>query len=184
MSFALRPIGLILAVASRAAICQTLEVRFTNPACQIAFNHPADWDIVPDATDPDTPCRFSLHPRNWRQLLTANDSVDLFTISLRVSPHDVWNLASESGFELRHGRWVVLGRDGVAAPADTTTGPGWHGVRGTASAGCYHEGGDYAGLCDNPTAVVGTATRAVVIVAGPQAEGVFDRVLATLQLSP
>jgi hypothetical protein len=33
-----------------------------------------------------------------------------------------------------------------------------------------------------PTAIVGTASRSVVLIAGTQAQDVFDRLLRTLQL--
>ncbi|HEY6222806.1 MAG TPA: hypothetical protein VIW26_03410 [Gemmatimonadales bacterium] len=42
--------------------------------------------------------------------------------------------------------------------------------------------GPYFGLCEEPTAIVGTASRSVVVRGKLQGEDVFDRVLQTLLL--
>lgn len=180
----LRLLGVTMALTVQVAACQTADLHFANRACRLAFSYPADWEVVSDTVGSDTPCSFSLRPRAWQQLLLAHDSVDLYSILLRGYPNEVWSQASQNGFEHHDSGWVALGWQGAEAPADTVHGPGWHGVRGMPTAGCYKVQGPYFGLCDTPTAVVGTRTWAVVLVGGPQSEDVFDRVLATLRLGP
>ena len=172
---------LLLLVLVDTALGQQADVRFASQTCHVAFGHPADWEVVPDSVEPDNPCRFLVRPRDWQQRLAANDSVDVYTILVRVVEHDVWHEVPETGFERRGARWVVLGRQGLAAPADTVSGPGWSGLRGTATVGCFREQGGYAGLCDAPSALVGTTARSMVLIAGPQSEDVFDRILVTLR---
>lgn len=171
----------VFAVPVCAVAGQQGETRFSSVPCQVAFTYPSTWEVVRDTLDPQSACNFLIRPVDWRQRLAAHDSVDLFTISLRSVPGDPATAAPENGFERRGSRWVLLG-DGEARPADTVSGPGWRGWHGIASGRCYREEGAYAGLCDTPTAIAGTATRSVVLVAGTQAEDVFDRVLRTLRL--
>ena len=172
--------SLIAVLAARPLFSQQ-DRQFTSQRCYASFSYPGEWEVIADTTDRGEPCNFKLRPRNWRQRLAANDSMDVFTVHISIFNRDVWALARGSGFERRSSGWVVLGREAFATRADSVTTPHWSGVRGTAQAGCYREGGAYAGLCDNPTAVVGAGRRSARIVAGPRAEGEFNRVLATLR---
>lgn len=182
MRLACRSICLFTLVAASAAFAQPSERQFANRSCHLAFAYPATWEVVSDTTDGTATCSFALRPRDWQPRLLANDSVDFFTIQVRVFPRGVWRQAPESGFERRAHGWVVLGRMGESSPADSIAGSRWSGLRGIAAAGCYREGGGYVGLCDTPVAVLGTQTRSVVLVAGPRSENVFGRVIATLRL--
>jgi hypothetical protein len=177
----LRLLSLVLSVLVDTAPAQQPEAQFVSPGCHVAFAHPADWEVVPDSLDPQTPCRFSVRPHNWQQRLAANDSVDFYTILVQFHPHGVWTQVSESNFQRRDARWVVLGRQDLEAPADSITGAGWTGLRGTATQGCYRLEGAYAGLCDQPTALVGTPGWSVMLLGGPQSEDIFNGILATLR---
>ncbi len=177
-----RPLGLLLLVLVGTAHAQQPEKQFVSSVCHVAFAYPADWEVVPDTTtDPRDPCSFSLRPRDWRQRAAANDSVDLYTISLQATLRGLWSQVSESSFRRRGAGWVVLGREDHEDAADTISGPGWSGLRGTAIQGCYRVEGDYAGLCDQPTALVGTSRRSMLLSGGPRSEAVFNRVLASLR---
>ncbi len=176
-----RLLCLVLLMLPDAALGQRAEVRFTSQGCRTAFSRPADWEVVPDTSEPDSTCRFLVRPRDWQQRMIASDSVDLYTILVRIVGHDVWSEVPEAGFERRGAGWIVLGRQGLEQPADTVSGPGWRGLRGIATVGCFRGEGVYAGLCEVPSAVVGTRTRSLVLIAGPRSEDVFDRILATLR---
>jgi hypothetical protein len=170
---------LVLVGGARA---QQPEAQFTSPGCHVGFAYPKAWEVVSDTTlDPDNPCVFSVQPRNWQQLAAAHDSVDLYSISVQIVPQGVWAQVAEGPFRRRGTRWVVLGRQDLEDPADTISGPGWSGVRGMATEGCYRMEGSYAGLCSQPTAVVGTSTRSIMLSGGPQSEDTFNRILASLR---
>jgi len=176
--------------ASALALLVTLAQRpdrdFVSRRCHIRFRHPADWIVTVDTAGQETPCAFALRPVDWRMRLRRADSVDLFTTRLDVYSEGVWAVASERGFERRPEGWVVLGRQGMASPADSVHARGWAGLRGVRSIGCFRAGPDdaYAGLCDAPSAVVGTATRAAVLEGGPQSEELISHLLATLRFIP
>jgi hypothetical protein len=176
-----RLLCVLLLILPDTALGQQAGVRFVSQSCHTTFSRPADWEVVPDTSEPDNTCRFLVRPRDWQQRLIASDSVDVYTILVRIVEHDVWSEVPESGFERRGAGWVVLGRQGLERPADTVSGPGWRGLRGIATVGCFREEGAYAGLCDAPSAVVGTTARSLVLIAGSRSEDVFDRILATLR---
>lgn len=159
---------------------QQADVRFANVPCHVAFDYPAIWEVVRDTVDPQSACNFLIRPKDWQQRLVSHDSVDLYTISLRSVAGDPATAAPDNGFERRGSRWVILGE--INQPADTVSGRGWRGWHGLASGRCYRVDGPYAGQCDMPTAIVGSANRSVVLVAGTQAEDVFDRLLRSLKL--
>ncbi len=174
--------ALLPAALAGPARAQQPDTAFASADCRIAFVHPVDWEVVRDTvTDPPDPCSFAVRPRDWLRRAVANDSVDLFTISVQVVPRGVWSQVSETGFRRRGARWIVLGRQDLEAPADTIRGPGWRGVRGTATQGCDRLDGVYEGLCDAPTALVGTDSRSVMLFGGPRSEEVFGRILASLR---
>jgi hypothetical protein len=163
---------------------QQPELTFASAPCHVAFRHPADWVVRPDTNQAADPCAFLIRPLAWDSLLVDADSVDLYTLGLRVVAQDFEAAVAESPFERRNGTWVILGRQGLENAATPIADRGWQGVWGTATIGCYRIEGGYAGLCDAPTALVGTATRSAMLEGGPQSENVFDRILATLELRP
>lgn len=180
-----RAIVLAMLLTSAASAQDAAPDRhFASRACHITFVYPTAWEVVDDTIDRARPCGFALRPADWRKRLVASDSVDVFTIWIRAFPHGVWKQASESGFERRRDGWVVLGRMGATAPAESIATAALRGVRGTAQAGCYREGGAYFGVCDNPTALLGTNSRSVLVIAGPQSEFIFNRVVTTLRFTP
>jgi hypothetical protein len=170
----------LLLLPMRATLAQLAETNFASVPCHVAFTYPSTWEVVRDTVDPQSDCNFLIRPKDWQQRLVSRDSVDLYTISLRSVAGDPATAAPDNGFERRGSRWVILGE--TNQPADTVSGPGWRGWHGLASARCYRVNGPYSGQCDMPTAIVGNTTRSVVLVAGTQAEDVFDRLLRTLQL--
>jgi hypothetical protein len=177
-----RSFGFLLLVLVSAARAQQPESQFTSPGCHVGFAYPKGWEVVPDTTlDPDDPCAFAVRPRDWQQRAAAQDSVDLYGISVQIVPRGVWSEVSESAFRKRGTGWVVLGRQDLEDRADTISGPGWSGVRGLATEGCDRMDGSYAGLCSQPTAVVGTSTRSIMLSGGPQSEDTFNRILASLR---
>ena len=171
----------MLLLAVRAAPAHQPEARFSSPGCHVTFAYPGDWEVVADSTDPQATCSFAVRPRDWLRRAVANDSVDLYTISLQVVPQGVWSQVSESAFRRRGTRWVLLGRQDLQSPADAISGPGWTGLRGMATQGCDRLSGEYFGLCDEPTALVGTSSRSVMLGGSPRSEDVFGRILASLR---
>ena len=170
-----------LVACGNAAQSQTDETTFQSPECKVAFAHPAGWEVIRDATEGMDPCRLTVRPLDWQQRLVASDSVDLHSIVVQMVERGVWAQLTESGFRRHDQGWVVLGRQDLEEPADSIGGQGWTGLRGTATQGCYREEGGFAGLCAQPTALVGTADRSLMMFGGPQTEEVFDRILATIQ---
>lgn len=179
-----RALSVTALLVAGTALRQHPETRFASQRCHIAFRHPTTWEVVRDTMVPDDPCAFRLRPRDWERRLVDHDSIDVFTVGLRANPVGIRTALENGPFRRQGSRWVVLGRQDLESPAASVTGPGWHGVRGTAIVGCYREGGDgaYVGLCDTPTAIVGTPRRSLELEAGPKAEDVFNRILATLRL--
>ena len=175
---------LLFAVLAVTVIAQSAERQFVNHPCRFSFRHPAAWEVVVDTTERDTSCSFIVRPRDLRQRLKASGGVDLFSVQIRAFPQGVWRQVTESGFERRARGWVIVGRMGAWASADSINGAGWSGLRGIAPAGCYRAGGGYVGTCDNPAAVLGTATRSISLTGGPQSEAVVDRIVATLRFDP
>jgi hypothetical protein len=175
---------LVLAIFATAAPAQQPSLAFRSADCAVAFDHPSDWDVVRDTSDHHDRSRFSVRPRDWRQRLLANDSIDVYTIAVEIVTRGFESELSESAFRRRGRGWVVQGRlasPELDRPAIRVTGPGWTGLRGTATQGCYREGGSYAGLCDQPTALVGTSNRSVSIIGGAQSDSAFNRLLTTLR---
>jgi hypothetical protein len=180
----LRLLGFLLAGVVETAFSQQTEAGFVSPDCHVAFSHPADWEVVRDTLDPGDACRFTLRPLDWPQRLAAQDSIDVDTIWLHIAPRGVWHYGPESPFERTDSGWVVLGRHGIEQPADTVSGPGWTGLRGTAVQGCYRLEGGYAGICGQFTALVGTGGQSVLLIGGPRTEDTFNHILATLRFHP
>ncbi len=160
--------------------------RFSSPECRIAFSYPANWVISKLAAEyPQAgPCEFRVRPKNWKQLLAAQDNVDVHTVDVAAFANPFEAALDESGFERKEGKWVVLGRMGAESPAEEIKGRGWFGVRGIRSEGCYREGGGYVGLCDVPAAFVSNSEISVRIDALPQADLVFEKILRTLRFLP
>lgn len=181
MPATLRFLSLLFLGVVDTALAQRPEAQFASQGCHVAFAYPADWEVVPDTLDPQDRCSFSVRPHDWQQRLAANDSVDLYTISVQIRPQGVWTQVSESSFQRRGAGWVVLGRQDLEEAADTISGAGWSGLRGTATQGCYRLEGGYAGLCDQPTALVGTTSQSVLLFGGPQSEDIFNRILTSLR---
>jgi hypothetical protein len=62
--------------------------------------------------------------------------------------------ADDNLFDFFKGKWVVRGRHGIASEADVVSNTRWHGLRGIGAAGCFHEAGGYAGLCERLVVVL------------------------------
>lgn len=186
----LRLILLLSLAQGSFARAQSAEAQFVSSDCDVAFAHPAEWEVVADTTrgepiadaeEAQDLCRLLVRPRDWRERLDKGVELELYTILVRVIPKSVLEQAPSSGFRRGDSGWVVLGRHDLENPADTVSGPGWSGVRGVATLGCYGEDGQYDGLCSSPMALVGARERCIFLAGGPQSEDVLDRILATLQ---
>lgn len=158
----------------------------SDAGCPITFRYPTDWGAHRDTTFAEEPCTFTLRPQAWDSLLLAADSVDVYTIELRVIPEGFDAAVKRSAFALgADGRWVVHGRAGAEAPAIAIDRRSWEGVWGTAALGCYRVTGSYLGAgCESPMAFVGTATHSVELVGAHGSEDVFDRILGMLTFRP
>lgn len=152
--------------------------------CRVFFRHPPTWELVLDsAAAAPGGCRAQLRPKDWAARLAQDDSVDLYTITVDLAEVGFDAAVGESSFEQRGGQWFVMGASGVADSAWTVTGPGWRGIYAVVSSRCYGPQG-YAGLCDQPTAIVGTPRRSASIAGGPQAEEAVELLLSTLRFEP
>ena len=177
----LRFLSFLLAVIVETALGQQTEAGFLSQDCHVAFSYPPEWEVVRDTLDPGDACRFSVRPLDWQQRLAAHDSVDLYTIWLQIAPRGVWHQVAQSPFQRSDSGWVVLGRHDIEQPAETVSGVGWTGLRGTAIQGCYRVEGEYVGICDQLTALVGTGDQSALIIGGPESEDIFNRILATIR---
>lgn len=154
---------------------------FAAPDCKLTFAVVSGWEVVRDSLGGRESCRFLVRPRDWKQRLIASDSVDVHTITLQVFTRGFQALLRETPFQRSGRRWLVLGRQNEEAPADTIRGYGWTGLKGIASVGCFKIKGTYSGLCDQPTAFIGTTARSALLIGGPKTEEAFARILATLR---
>ena len=172
-------------LATCVALGQPQDREFVSAACHLSFRHPATWTVRPDSLG-ENACAFRLRPTDWPARLLRSDSVDTYSMTLEVYSSGVWDVVPEHGFERRSSGWFVLGRQGIAGPADSVSGSGWTGLRGTRTVGCFREGDrdTYAGLCEGPAAIVGTPTWAVAVEGGPESEDVVEQLLLTLRILP
>src|SRR5512143_2606663 len=91
----LRLLSFLVPVLVGPALGQQPEAQFVSQGCHVAFSYPANWEVVPDTIDPQDLCRFSVRPHDWRQRLAADDSVDLYTISVQIVVLGIWNQVKE-----------------------------------------------------------------------------------------
>jgi hypothetical protein len=157
------------------------QVDFRSARCKLAFKHPESWEVAErePKSKPDA-CEFELRPRDRRSRLVKDHDVDFYSIAVDMSELGFEQGLRDSGFKRDSSRWVALGREGATMPARMRAGAAWHGLTAVAQMGCYKEDGAYFGLCDEPTAFIGTARRSVHIVGGPQSTPVFDLVVRTI----
>ena len=153
---------------------------FTDADCAVGFEHPTSWRVQLDDGPYALPCTFVLRPLDYEALLIDQDSVDVFSVRVTVvaEPFDI--AAPDHGFARREGAWVVLGRQGIAAPAAALERPGWTGVRGARGAGCYRIGGAYVGMCEARATALGRGDRSVLLEGSLLSEDVFELVAATV----
>ncbi len=154
----------------------------TMSQCGLQFTLPAGWAIAPHPYAVEPECGFSLRPLAWDSLLIAHDSVDHFTMLVRVSEESFVESVPLSPFEAVEARWWVNGRLGLRNEAVAIARNGWQGVSGDGPFGCYRIGGGYAGACETPTALLGTDARSAIIEGG--SEDVFRIVLESLRFVP
>jgi hypothetical protein len=174
-------LAIVTALLHLAGRSQSLEV-FRDGECHLAFQYPSDWAVRPDTAEYSQPCVYFIEPLALDSLLIEADSVDVYTIWLEVvdGPPDV--AGGYAGFERRDDGWVILGRQGAETPGTPYTRNELSGVMGIASIGCYRINGGYLGVCDAPSALVGTVARSVAIRGGPWSEDVVDLIVNTIDL--
>ena len=165
------------------------NLRYVDHACPITFLYPADWKVVPSPLDVighGHRCGLLVEPTHLKKRLAETD-MDVFSLSVSLTVDDVSfqkGLPDSRFMQEANGVWVILGRLDIKSPAHRITGPGWSGVQGVATAGCFTEHGGYQGLCDSPQAFLGNGKRSVLIEAGLDLEEQFETILRTFRFRP
>jgi hypothetical protein len=153
---------------------------YQNKECSYSFEYPNGWQIVknPDYITKD--CTVTLRPVDYEKRM-AEDDVDLYTLTVQVSEGSFLQVAADH-FDF-DGEWMILGRQGMRGEAQVSNVNGWLILRGLAEAGCFHEKGGYAGLCDQHRIVAKHQTddQIVAITADAQAEAPIAVILKTIK---
>jgi hypothetical protein len=154
----------------------------SNKPCTFEFDYPADWQVTPLPPDKMTHCAVQIRPKDFAARMAKYD-VDLHTVYVSVPGGGTFlNAASSSGFDFYRGHWATTGRQNIHGEATVVNGDRWSGVKGTATVGCHHEHGGYAGLCEFERAVLEDKDENIwTIEGGPQTSATFEMVLATFK---
>ena len=109
-------------------------------------------------------------------------NVDVYTLELGLETGDFLAVAANNAFDFVRGKWVTLGRQGMHTDAEVVLTERWHGLRGASTAGCYHESGGYAGLCEQVLVVLRDENDNIwSMTGGPQSDSVFEAILASFR---
>jgi hypothetical protein len=113
----------------------------------------------------------------------SEDDVDVYTIDLtRANSGTFLDAAGDAGFDFYNGAWVTVGRHGIRGKAEVVKLDRWSGLRGSATIGCYHEHGGYAGLCDFDRLVLEDGDDNIWSMEGrPQASEAFEVILRSFK---
>jgi hypothetical protein len=123
-----------------------------------------------------------LRPVDYEKRMAEFD-VDVYTVTVQVSEHSFLQVADENGFDF-NGEWLVLGRQGASTGAEISKSNGRLTLTGTATIGCFHEKGGYAGLCEETRVVAKyEGDDRIVAITGNNA-GLVDTILTTFKFSP
>lgn len=168
----------ILVVGALTAQVPSASKHHRTPKhCGFEFDYPSDWVIT---SSDDKTCRVQLRPGDLSSRMKARD-VDLYTLEVALEGRDFLYSAA-TYFDFIRGKWLVRGRQGATTDAEVVVTERWHGLRGTVAAGCHHESGGYAGLCESPVVVLRDDDDHMwSMIGGPQSEGAFEAILATLR---
>jgi hypothetical protein len=110
--------------------------------------------------------------------------VDVYTLEVAREKDEFLVAAARHFFDFIKGKWVTLGRHGIHGEAEALVTERWHGLKGDAVVGCYHEGkdGGYAGLCELSRIVLRDENDNIwAMTGGPQSGKVFDAILTTFR---
>jgi hypothetical protein len=155
---------------------------YRNKECSYSFEYPRDWQIVKNPDYVTGECSATLRPADYSKRMAEFD-VDVSTLTVEVLEHPFLDVAADHGFDF-DGSWIVKGRTGYTDEARVQERNGWLVLRGTASIGCFHNGGGYAGICEEYRVVARYKDddRIVAIVGGPQTESSLELVLRSFKL--
>lgn len=156
---------------------------YTNAECGLRFEVPAGWVIKPSTTPnfPSATCSLDVQPVAIAKRKKNDDDITANWLTVAIMNAGLEDAADQAGFEKSGQKWVAMGRQGIEDPTNRVSGEGWTGITGTATVGCFGSEG-YAGLCDNPRAVLtDRGHRSAIIDGGPQDEEAFNRVLKTFR---
>jgi hypothetical protein len=71
---------------------------------------------------------------------------------------------------------------GIESPATEIPSSKWAGLSGIATVGCYEGDDGYAGLCENPRAMLNNhAGTSAIINGNPQSEDQFETILRSFE---
>jgi len=178
MSWQFQLLGCLL-VAALSAQFAPVSSHYTSPECGFEFDYPGEW--VASVASDKKPCRVRLRPRDFAARMNDRD-VDVYTLELGLEPGDFLAVAANNAFDFVRGKWVTLGRQGMHSDAEVVLTERWHGLRGASAAGCYHEAGGYAGVCEQQLIVLRDESDNIwSMTGGPQSASVFEAILATFR---
>jgi hypothetical protein len=144
---------------------------------------PTNCVVTVHKRGPDAVCTISVDPPNQKQLTAENGGIYLYGFTVEVKAGQFEHaLQKGGGFEQDQGKWYVLGRQGIRSAAREVRGRGWRGVRGTATTGCFREGGGYAGLCEVDAALIGGEKWSASMYARPQSSSELAKALGRVSV--
>jgi hypothetical protein len=152
--------------------------------CGTTVSAPPGWEAQPlDSGTYHSPCAMRLSPPHLDDILAKSRGIDFVSVIVIGHAEGLDSALVHHGFEQDSGSWVVLGRDGARSAAHEITGAGWRGQQGLVSIACVDRKGSPAGMCEQPTALVGTSARSVFVQGGPRSEREFERVLRSVRIA-
>ena len=130
-------------------------------------------------TEPGALCAAEILPR---ALATSDaDSVPLYVLLLSRTRLSFEDAAEAAGFSKGDSGWVVLGRQGMESPAEERSDSRGRILIGTALIGWSRPDDSYAGVADNPRAVIGHNDQALAFDGGPKTDLVLDEIVRSLR---
>lgn len=175
----------MLAAQAPAVEAPQARVHYVGTSCRIEFDVPSGWVVTEAKPEPayNERCAVEVRPRDLAKRMEKDD-VDRYTIRVSVPAGGSFLSAADEYFAFRKGRWITEGRQGLEDGAEVVNYGVWSGLRGSATVGCFHEGGGYAGLCDSPRAVLEDDFENVwIIEGGGWSYPAFDMILHTFKFA-
>lgn len=120
-------------------------VPYTHSQCGYSLKHPKEWEVVSGPSEEEK-CKTTLRPKNFRELMADYD-VDGYSLRITQESEHFLCVAAAMGFDYSGSRWIVVGPTWMPEEATILVTNAWTALRAVVTDRCYHENGNYAGLC-------------------------------------